>query len=109
VVGTGDFNGDGRSDVLWRNDSGHVTYWLGQADGSFAGNGPDLNLGTSWHIVGTGDYNGDGRDDILLQNTSGQITDWLAQPNGSFVDNNLTINPGTTWHVQDLSVHDPFA
>ena len=42
VVGTGDFNGDGRTDILWRNDSGRVTDWLAQSNGSFVGNG--LNL-----------------------------------------------------------------
>jgi hypothetical protein len=94
-----DFNGDGRSDVLWRNDSGRVTDWLAQADGSFLGNGLNLNPGSSWHIVGTGDFNGDHRSDILWQNDNGQVTDWLGQPNGSFVDNGLTVNPGTSWHV----------
>jgi hypothetical protein len=27
---------DGRSDILWRNDNGDVTDWLGQANGGFA-------------------------------------------------------------------------
>ncbi|HEV2596337.1 MAG TPA: VCBS repeat-containing protein, partial [Sphingomicrobium sp.] len=43
IVGTGDFNGDGRVDVLWRNDDGTVHDWLGQANGSFAGNTANLN------------------------------------------------------------------
>ena len=39
IVGSGDFNGDGRDDLLWRNPStGQTTDWLGQANGSFAGN-----------------------------------------------------------------------
>jgi hypothetical protein len=29
VAGTGDFNGDGFDDILWRNISGEVTNWLG--------------------------------------------------------------------------------
>ncbi|HEV2595401.1 MAG TPA: M10 family metallopeptidase C-terminal domain-containing protein, partial [Sphingomicrobium sp.] len=43
IAGTGDFNGDGRVDVLWRNDDGTVHDWLGQANGSFAGNTANLN------------------------------------------------------------------
>ena len=35
IAGTGDFNGDGRDDILWRNDTGAVTNWLGQANGGF--------------------------------------------------------------------------
>src|SRR6266542_3776884 len=31
IQGTGDFNGDGNSDVLWRHDSGQVYFW--QMDG----------------------------------------------------------------------------
>ena len=28
VIGMGDFNGDGRDDILWRSESGIVTDWL---------------------------------------------------------------------------------
>jgi len=106
VVGTGDFNGDGRDDILWRNDNGSLDDWLGQANGSFADTG--FNVASSWHVVSIADLNGDGRDDLLMQNSAGTVTDWLAQANGSFADNsaNLSINPGTAWHVQDPFVHD---
>jgi hypothetical protein len=28
IVGVGDFNGDGRADILWRHTSGFVSQWL---------------------------------------------------------------------------------
>jgi FG-GAP repeat len=28
VVGTGDFNGDGFGDILWRDTSGNLAVWL---------------------------------------------------------------------------------
>ena len=34
-----DFNGDGRSDVLWRHETGSLTNWLGQEAGGFIANG----------------------------------------------------------------------
>jgi len=98
-----DFNGDGRSDLLWRHDNGAFTDWLGQANGGFVGN--DLNalrnLPTSWHVAGTGDFNGDGRDDVLWRNDNGALTDWLGQQNGGFVSNDLNAlaNLPTSWQV----------
>ena len=100
VVGTGDFNGGGVVDVVWQNDDGSFTDWLGQADGGFVGNHLGVNPGTFWHVVGTGDFNGDGRTDVLWQNDDGSVTDWIAQPDGTFVGNHLGVNPGTMWHVQ---------
>jgi FG-GAP repeat len=32
ITGTGDFNGDGKSDILWRNDLGTTSVW--QMDGA---------------------------------------------------------------------------
>jgi hypothetical protein len=106
VVGTGDFNGDGRSDILWRHDSGLIVDWLGQPNGSLRDNGSSflVNPGNQWQVAGTGDFNGDGRTDILWRHDSGVVVDWLGQSNGSFVDNasNFLVNPGTHWNVADV-------
>jgi hypothetical protein len=101
VAGVGDFNGDGRDDILWRSDNGAVVDLLGQVTGSFIGNvNLNLNPGLNSHIVGTGDFNGDGFDDILWRNDNGAVFDMLGQANGSFVANaNFNLNPGTDWHV----------
>jgi hypothetical protein len=113
VVGTGDFNGDGISDILWRNDNGVVVDWLGQSNGGFVDNSANFlaNPGTNWHVAAIADVNGDSIDDLVWQNTNGTVVDWLGQANGGFVDNgaHFLANPGTSWHVLDPSVHDPFA
>jgi hypothetical protein len=112
IVGTGDFNGDGRTDILWRSDDGTVRDWIGQSNGAFAGNVVNLNqtIPTDWHIVAIGDYNGDALDDLLWRNNDGTVTDWLGQPNGSFIGNTANLNTvvPTDWHVQEPFVHDPF-
>jgi hypothetical protein len=50
VAATGDFNGDNRDDILWRNDVGVMSEWLAQANGTFAWNpNAAYQLPTSWH------------------------------------------------------------
>jgi hypothetical protein len=67
IAGTGDFNGDGKVDILWRyygsGGSNSVWYMNGvtYVGGASLTSVTDLN----WQIVGTGDFNGDGKVDIL--------------------------------------------
>ena len=103
VVGTGDFNGDGRADILWRNDNGQLSDWLGTANGSFTINdaAAATTVATAWKVAGTGDFNGDGISDILWRNTNGQLSDWLGTANGSFVVNDAAAGTtvSTSWKV----------
>jgi hypothetical protein len=49
IAATGDFNGDGKSDILWRDTGGNVTMWFlnGAQVSSAAGVG---NVSTVWSI-----------------------------------------------------------
>jgi hypothetical protein len=102
VVGTGDFNGDGITDILWRNADGTLTDWLGTSSGDFEVNWSNFatGVGNDWQVVGTGDFNGGGKSDILWSN-GGTITDWLGTATGGFTDNwnNAAANVGTNWQV----------
>lgn len=103
VVGTGDFNGDGRVDLLWRNDDGSIHDLLANANGGFTDNTANsfVSMPSSWHVAGIGDFNGDGRDDILWRNDSGAIMNFLGTANGGFTSNgtNSSVNVDTSWHV----------
>ena len=103
IFGVGDFNGDGRSDILWEQNGGALINWLGKADGSFTSNAANFStvVGTEWRVVGTSDYNGDGRSDILWRKDgSGQVLNWLATSDGGFNTNgDATVNVGLDWHI----------
>ena len=79
IVGTGDFNGDGYIDILWRNVStgqNAVWYMSGITYIGYASLNSMTDL--TWQIVGTGDFNGDGKVDILWRNSStGQNAVWF--------------------------------
>jgi hypothetical protein len=77
IKGSGDFNNDGKSDILWQHADGTAGIWL--MDGMTVLNqGPvGTNPGPSWHVMGSGDYNNDQRSDILWQNDNGPGRLWF--------------------------------
>jgi hypothetical protein len=102
VLGTGDFNGDTKGDILWQDTSGNVAIWemngttvLNQ-NSSFVANVP-----APWSIKGTGDFNGDGYTDILWMDTSGNVAIW--EMNGTAIFNQSTSFVGTVppqWSIK---------
>jgi hypothetical protein len=97
IVGTGDFNGDGKWDILWRDGSGNVAIW--EMNGTTVLNPNTAGVGnvpTNWSIVGTGDFNGDGKSDILWHDSIGDVAIWemngtsVLNPNAAGVGNVAT-------------------
>ena len=76
VEDAADFNGDGKSDILWQNDNGTPAIWL--MDGvSAIGGGHTHQSWAGWHVEDAADFNGDGKSDILWQNDNGTPAIWL--------------------------------
>jgi probable HAF family extracellular repeat protein len=75
TAATHDFNGDGKSDILWRGSDGTVGMWL--MNGTQYSASSFGVLPTSWTIVGQRDFNGDGKSDILWRNSDGTVGLWL--------------------------------
>ena len=70
IAGTGDFNGDGQTDILWRYYGtgayqGLNVIWYMNGDQQADETVFSQVLDTDWRIEGTGDFNGDGQTDIL--------------------------------------------
>ena len=76
--GAGDYDGDGRSDLLWVDTSGQVVIWsLNFATQSFTPR-PVTSVGSGWRVLdGAVDLDGDRRSDIVWQNDAGQVVVWL--------------------------------
>lgn len=87
IVGTGDFNADGRSDLVWQQKStGNISYWL-LGPTSTTGGITHIAKGAiktvpvgDYRVVGVGDLDGDGDDDIVLhQRSTGTVHYWRMQ------------------------------
>src|SRR5262245_19649739 len=75
----GDFNHDGKTDILWRHVNSHrlsVWYMNGaqRISGELFMNPPEAG----WTVVGTNDFNDDGENDIVWRNVnSGRVAIWF--------------------------------
>jgi len=115
IVGSGDFDGDGKSDLLWRTDSGNLAVWemdgtqIKSADYTTTGGTIAGAPGANWHIVDTGDFNGDGKSDLLWRTDAGQVAIWemdgakiLAADYTKMEGSNVG-SPGANWHLLGAS------
>ena len=101
IAGVGDFNGDGKSDILWRNSAtGENAIWL-MNGATLSGSAIFATITDfNWSVAGVGDVNGDGKADILWRNnTTGEDAIYLM--NGAAISSSAAINPmqGSNWSI----------
>ena len=104
----GDFNGDGKDDVLLRHEDGRWHYYPMDGRNVLAGSGfANLTRNRAWQIAGVGDFDGDGKDDVLLRKTDGR---WYFYPMDG---RNVLAGRGTVrltwdlaWQVADIGDFD---
>ncbi len=87
----GDFNADGKDDILWTRDNGTVSLWdSGQIANAHWIADPGV-VPSSWHVRGTGDFDFDGHDDILWQRDNGAVSVWDG---GALAGAHIVADPG---------------
>ena len=99
IAGAGDFNGDGKRDLVWRNiATGAVTVWT--LDGTVLTG--SLNYGIvdlAWQLHGVGNYYGDGTPDLVWRHTgTGQVYLWVRD-NGALLPNTSLGTTSVAWQV----------
>jgi FG-GAP-like repeat/Bacterial pre-peptidase C-terminal domain/FG-GAP repeat len=109
IVGVTDFNGDGQTDVLWRNqatDQTAVWYFNGSTvtSGELLKNMPGLGTNSTWNIVGVADLNNDGKADLIWRNQASDETAFWYLNGATFSSGQLLLNApklgsNSTWQL----------
>ena len=81
ITHLGDFNGDGRDDLLWRDNATGQTFiqfWVIEPQQPIASFWAETVVPASWTVVAADDFNGDAKADLLLRHaTTGDTAVWL--------------------------------
>lgn len=105
LAGTGDFNGDGRNDLMARRTDGSL--WLYRGTGTISGSNVGytgaVKIGDyGWEVFdqlfGPGDFNSDGKNDLLGRMADGTMWMYPGDGTGKLA---APRRIGTGWHVFD--------
>jgi hypothetical protein len=91
----GDFDGDGRDDLLLTNGSS-MEMWTKFTRGSFT-HVASHAFPPRWSVLGTGDVNGDGKDDLLWRDSAHRrFAYWIM--NGPDLAGSKILSVRPQWH-----------
>jgi Domain of unknown function (DUF4347)/FG-GAP-like repeat len=105
VQALGDFTGDGKIDMLWRNTANVVVLWeLNGTQLSYAKSGVLPSLGSNFQVKGVGDFNQDGVKDIIWRDQTNNVSRiWTFGPNGRPTDISLLAATSSQWEIGDVA------
>jgi FG-GAP-like repeat len=98
IAGSGDFSGDGKTDLLWRSAAGTTAMWL------MSGSGPTstgiLSGDASWTVSHVADFNADGRSDLVWRSAAGATALW--QMNGLAPSATAILSGSAAWTISKI-------
>lgn len=94
VTGPGDFDGDGKNDLLAVTTDGALRLYAGNGTGGFLASTGKV-IGSSWNqfvrVLGPGDFDGDGKNDLLAVTTDGALRLYPGNGTGGFLASTGTV------------------
>ncbi len=101
-LGVGDFNADGKDDLLWQGAGTAVYGW--QMDGlAIATQSPIGNAcapGNGWKVAGVGDLDADGRADVVWHHEAlGLVSGWLMDGLNRRTGGYISTTVGAGWKI----------
>jgi FG-GAP-like repeat len=106
VIGTGDFNGDSLSDILWRSADGMISNWLGTAAGGYIINDAKALKHAGGEVIAIGDFDGDLRSDLLWQTSNGTVYLTKTLEGGEFAPTQRSLVGAVGAGIEVASVGD---
>ena len=104
VKGTGDFDGNGRADIIWRHKmTGQNIAWLMDGHTVVLSAFLPTIADTNWEMRGVGDLDADGKADVILRHkVTGKNIAWLM--NGASVGSSafLPTMAAANWEVKGI-------
>src|SRR5215467_11157733 len=95
-----DINGDGRSDLTWKNSQSSLTVdW--EMDGTSVINNSLIPSDPTWVLAGRADLNGDGKADLIWYNAQGQTIAWLMDGPNPIQQSVLSADPN--WKIEAVA------
>ena len=103
ITHSGDLNGDGKTDLVWRRQSGQTAVWL--QDGLSSNSPATLPTNLNWSVQDVGDLDGDGKTDLLWRNyATGQTAAWLM--NGATQKASTVLSSDPDWVLRQVGDFD---
>ena len=113
IAGIGDLNGDGISDLLWRDTNGSTAVWVMNGSsivgsGYLNVNGTIISPDPSWSVVGMGDFNNDKYADLLWRNAAtGELAEWQLHSSDIIGSNDVNngsvgLRPDASWTIAGI-------